>query len=186
MAVVTPNSAKIAIDIVGYEVFTANTMQAGVIPDKLAVMLDLANGLSDGQIDLIYAVSETGKAASTAFSYDLSGTLKDAFNRNVVLAEVCMIAIRNNRTDALAYLDIGPHATNGFGRLASSLGFWPADLAADADQGTIVAPGGGWVFLYSPAGVPVVAGTGDILRVTTSGVAGATNAWDLLVFGRSA
>jgi hypothetical protein len=40
--------------------------------------------------------------------------------------------------------------------------------------------------LYAKDGVPVTAGTGDVLRVTTSGVAGSTNTWDLLVIGRSA
>ena len=99
--------------------------------------------------------------------------------------EVCLIAVRNKRTTALAYLDVGPHATNGFGRLVSSRGFWPADVGADADQGSIVAPDS-WLVLYAKDGVPVTAGTGDMLRVTTSGVVGSTNTWDLLVIGRSA
>jgi len=40
--------------------------------------------------------------------------------------------------------------------------------------------------LYAADGVPVTAGTGDILTITTSAVAGSANAWDILVLGRSA
>jgi hypothetical protein len=115
----------------------------------------------------------------------LAGSLINAVGGAVVFAEVCLIAVRNKRTTALAYLDVGPHATNGFGRLASSRGFWPADIAADADQGSIVAPDS-WLILYNKDGVPVTAGTADILRVTTSAVVGSTNSWDILVLGRSA
>jgi hypothetical protein len=58
-------------------------------------------------------------------------------------------------------------------------------IAADADQGNIVGPGA-WLTLYDPTGVPVTAGTGDLLTITTSAVVGATNAWDILILGRSA
>ena len=180
-----PNaSANIRIDITARDLL-ASGIKAGVIPLKFQVTTDLDNGTSDGKIDLAYGISETAKAASTIFSYDLTGSLLDSFGAAVNFVEVCLIALRNNRTTALAYLDVGPHATNGFGRLASSRGFWPADVAADADQGSIVAPDS-WLVLYNKDGVPVGAGATDILRVTTSAVAGATNAWDLLILGRSA
>lgn len=184
-------SAEVLIDINARDILAAG-IAAGVMPQRFLVQLGLANGTADGSIDLIYAASPGAAgadaagfvAASTITSYDLTGSLKDPFNRSVNFAEVVLIAVRNNRTTALAYLDVGPHATNGFGRLSSSLGFWPADIAADADQGSIVAPGG-WLVMYAPAGVPVGAGATDILRVTTSAVVGSTNTWDIFIAGRS-
>lgn len=177
-------SAKVVIDVQAVEILKSG-ITAGVIPSKFLVNLDLNNGLTDGSIDLVYAVSESGIAASTITSYDLSGSLKNAFGQAVVFAEVCFIALRNTRTTALAFLDIGPHATNGFGRVSSSRGFWPPDIAADADQGSIVAPDS-WIVMYAKDGVPVTAATADILRVSTSSVVGSANSWDLLVMGRSA
>ena len=177
-------SARVNIDIRAQELLSSG-IRAGVIPANFAVVLDLTNGTADGSCDLAYAASPSGIAASTVTSYDLAGALVDSFGTTLTFAEVCLIAVRNKRTTALAYLDVGPHATNGFGRLASSRGFWPADAAADADQGSIVAPDS-WLVLYNKDGVPVTAGTGDVLRVTTSGVVGSTNAWDILILGRSA
>lgn len=177
-------SARVNIDIRAQELLSSG-IRAGVIPANFAVVLDLTNGTADGSCDLAYAASPSGIAASTVTSYDLAGSLVDSFGTTLTFAEVCLIAVRNKRTTALAYLDVGPHATNGFGRLASSRGFWPADIGADADQGSIVAPDS-WLVLYQKDGVPVTAGTGDVLRVTTSGVVGSINTWDILILGRSA
>ena len=177
-------SARINIDLLAMDILSSGIV-AGGIPAKFIEQFDLNTGTSDSQIDLAYAVTETAIAASTITSYDLAGALSGLVSTPQVFAEVVLIAVRNKRTTALAYLDVGPHATNGFGNLASSRGFWPADIAADADQGSIVAPDS-WMVLYAKDGVPVTAGTADILRVTTSAVAGSTNSWDLLVLGRSA
>jgi len=177
-------SARVNLDIRAQELLSSG-IRAGVIPATFSVLLDLTTGTSDGQADLVYAASPSSVAASTVTSYDLAGSLVDSFGTSLTFVEVCLIAVRNKRTTALAYLDVGPHATNGFGRLASSRGFWPADAGADADQGSIVAPDS-WLVLYSKDGVPVTAGTGDVLRVTTSGVVGSTNSWDILIIGRSA
>lgn len=176
-------SAKVSLSITGRDVITSGG-KAGVVPTFLQQQLELSNGLNDGQIDLLYYTRAENVAASTITSYDLSGVLFDEEGTTLLFSEIALIYLYNRRTTALAYLDIGPHATNGFGRLASSKGFWPADIAADADQGSIVAPSsfGLW---YSKVGVPVTAGTGDILRVTTSAVTGSSNAWDILILGRS-
>ncbi len=179
------DSATVQVNLTALQGLVNDGLNRGVIPAQMIIDLALANGTSDGQIDLCYAVYESGKAASTVFSYDLSGSLTNKVGASCVFAEVVLIAVWNKRTTALAYLDVGPHATNGFGRLSSSRGFWPADAAADADQGSIVAPDS-WLILYNKDGVPVTAGTGDILRITTSGVAGSTNEWMLVVLGRSA
>jgi hypothetical protein len=182
MAGTTTPTVKVAVEITGIEALAG--AGSGVVFDRFHQLLNLANGTSDGQINRLYFVQETLKAASATTSYDLSGSLEDAFGDAVVFAEVCLIAIYNRRTTALANLNLGPHVTNGFGRLASSLGFWPADAAADADQGSIVMPEG-WLVLYNPGGVPVTAGSGDILAVITSAVVGSTNSWDLMIAGRS-
>lgn len=178
------SSARINIDIQALDILSAG-VAAGVIPAKFLVQTDLNTGVSDGQCDLMFAKTESAIAASLITSYDLAGSLKDSFGNTLTFVEVVLIAVRNKRTTALAYLDVGPHATNGFGRLAASRGFWPTDAGADNDQGNIAAPDS-WMVLYSKDGVPVTAGTGDILRVTTSAVAGSTNSWDLLIIGRSA
>jgi len=180
-------SGRVFVNVQAQNILAAG-VAAGAIPLSFQAQLELANGTAAGSIDLAYGKTESSIAASTITSYDLSGSLTDAVGAAVVFARVSLIAIRNNRTTALAYLDMGPHATNGFGRLGTptaGFGFWPADIAADADQGSIVAPGS-WVVLHALAGVPLTNAASDILRVTTSAVVGATNGWDLLILGTSA
>jgi hypothetical protein len=177
-------TASVSLSITARDVLNTG-LKAGVIPIQFAQAVDLNNGLVDGQIDLAWSASRVGMAASATTNMDLSGALTDSFGNVVQFAEVVLIALRNNRTTALANITLAPAAANGFGRLAAGLGFWPADIAADADQGNVCSPGG-WLVLYAADGVPVTAGTADILSITTSAVAGSTNAWDILVLGRSA
>jgi hypothetical protein len=177
-------TASVSLSITARDVLSAG-LKAGVIPIQFATAVELNNGLADGQIDLAWSTSRVGVAASTPISMDLSGALTDSFGNVVQFAEVVLIALRNNRTTALANITLAPGSSNGFGRLAGGLGFWPADIAADADQGNVVSPGG-WLVLYAADGVPVTAGTGDLLTITTSAVVGSTNAWDILILGRSA
>lgn len=175
-------SARISLDIRAQELLSSG-IRAGVIPSTFSVLLDLTNGTADGSCDLAYAASPSGIAASTTTDYDLAGALVDSFGTPLTFAEVCLIAVRNKRTTALAYLTVG--SSDAFGLLASSRGFWPADIGADGDQGSIVAPDS-WLVLYQKDGVPVTAGTADGLKVVTSGVAGSINTWDILIIGRSA
>lgn len=179
------SSASISLNITARDVLNSG-LAKGVIPMTFAQVLELNNGLTDANIDLAWSTSVVGGAASTTTSYDLVGTaLKDKFGNVVSFAEVVLIAVKNNRADAGAYLVVGPHPTNGFGRLAGGKGFWVADLNADGDQGSVVGPSS-WYVAFDPAGVPTAAGTADILAIITSGTAGSTNAWDILVLGRSA
>jgi len=177
-------TASVSLQITARDVLSAG-LKAGVIPIQFATAVELNNGLADGQIDLVWSASRVGIAASTTTNMDLSGILTDSFGNAVLFAEVCLIALRNNRADAGAYITLAPAAANGFGRLATSKGFWPADIAADSDQGSVCGPGA-WLCLYDPTGVPVTAGTGDILSIITSATVGSTNAWDILILGRSA
>jgi hypothetical protein len=177
-------TASVNLSITARDVLTAG-LKAGVIPIQFATAVELNNGLANGQIDLAWTASRVSMPASATTNMDLHGALTDSFGNTVQFHEVVLIALRNNRTTALANLTLAPGSSNGFGRLAGGLGFWPADIAADGDQGNVCSPGG-WLVLYAADGVPVTAGTADILSITTSAVAGDTNAWDILVLGRSA
>lgn len=185
-----PLETKVALSIEAREIISAG-LKAGVIPSKFENLLLMPTGTADGSCDLVCSVSASSVAASSTTSYDLSGTLKDAQGNNVVFAEVVLIALRNKRSTAQATLTIGPHATNGFGTLATGKGFWAAALGSGG--GDVVGPCHAtrddlqsWVVKHDVTGVPVTAGTGDILAVIASAVSGDTNAWDLLVIGRSA
>jgi hypothetical protein len=177
-------TASVSLQITARDVLTSG-LKAGVIPIQFAAAVELNNGLANGQIDLAWSASRVAMPASATTNLDLHGALTDSFGNTVQFHKVVLIALRNNRTTALANLTLAPGSSNGFGRLAAGLGFWPADIAADADQGNVCSPGG-WLVLYAADGVPVTAGTADILSITTSAVAGDTNAWDILVLGRSA
>jgi hypothetical protein len=177
-------TASVSLQITARDVLTSG-LRAGVIPIQFANILELNNGLLDTQIDLAWTASRVAMPASATTNMDLHGALTDSFGNTVQFAEVVLVALRNNRADAGAYLLLAPAAANGFGRLAASKGFWPADLGADTDQGNIVGPSS-WLCLYDPTGVPTTPGTVDVLAITTSAVVGSTNAWDILILGRSA
>ena len=183
-------TAKIVLDITAYNILSAG-INAGMIPAKFQKLMDVNSGTSEGQIDLVYAKTENAKAASTTFSYDLAAGVTDTYGSALTFVEVVLIAIKNRRQTAQATLSIGPHATNGFGALSAGRGFWNAALGSGG--GNIVMPAStttndreSWLVMYSEQGVPVTAGTGDVLAVATSAVSGDTNAWDILILGRSA
>ena len=177
-------SAKVNLSIKALEVLNEG-IKAGVIPASIIEDLDLRSGTADGQINLAYGTTATTVAASSTTGYDLAGALVDTFGKPITFAEVVLIALRNKRSTALAYITVGPAAANGFGALAGGKGFWVADIAADADNRSVVGPDS-WMVLYDKVGVPVTAGTGDLLTVSTSAVVGDVNTWDLLILGRSA
>lgn len=186
------HSARVSLNIRGFQSLT-NGLQNGTVPIDVLEMFDLQNGTADGKCDCVYYGRASSVAATTTTSYDLVGAaLLDIAGNAIVFAEVCLIAVRNLRTTALAYIQIGPHATNGFGKLASSKGFWGATADITNGGGNVVGPASSssdrtsWHVMYDEVGVPCVAATSDILAVLTSGVAGSTNSWDLLIVGRSA
>lgn len=175
-------TATVSLQITARDIINSG-LKAGVVPINFASVIDLNNGLTNANIDLAWSASRVGMAASGTTTMDLHGALTDSFGNTVQFAEVVLIALRNNRTDAGAYIVLAPGALP-FGRLAAGSGFWPADLAADADQGSVVGPGA-WLCLYDPTGVPTAAGVTDQIQITTSAVVGSTNSWDILVLGRS-
>ena len=172
MAVVS--SARVNISVKAYQVIQ-DGIEAGVIPADFLESITLRNGTDEGEIDLVYAVTESAVAASATTSYDLNNLTH--LGEAVVFDEVVLIVLRNKRTTALASLQAGPNTSDGFG--AGAVGFW----ASQPDR-SVVNPDS-WVILYSKAGV-IVDATHKVLDIDTSAVVGATNSWDLLVLGRSA
>ena len=171
-------TAKVRLSIEAREILSS-AIKAGVVPSTILEDLDLRNGTDDGEIDLAFAVTETSKAASGTDDYELDGAVTDSFGKAITFAEVVLILVRNRRTTALAWLQVGPSVANGFGTIDSNKGFFKA-----ATDRAVVGPSG-WYCAYDPTGV-VVDGTHSDFAVDTSAVAGATNSWDLLILGRSA
>jgi hypothetical protein len=182
-------NVKIAVTIKAWEII-ASGIKSGTIPSEFAAFIDVPTGTTDGACDVIYTKSESGKAASGTTSYDLTA-LVDTYGTAITFAETFLIVLWNKRTTALATLSVGPHATNGHGVLSSGRGYWNAALGSGG--GNIVQPSHAtradlksFLVLHNVDGVPVVNGSTDVLAVTTSAVSGDTNAWDLMVVGRSA
>lgn len=177
---------EVRLKVKGVEVVSSGPLK-GVNNHELALLIDMANGTTDGKIDLCYSKRETGIGASVTTVYDLAGSLTDLSGTTITFVEVTTIAIRNRSATAANSLLVGPDASNGFGVLASNKGFWvdasdrnllPADFnSSDGD--------GSWLILHSRGGVPVAAGSTDELAVITQGGTSA-NTWDIVILGRSA
>ena len=179
---VTSVSGKISIDCSFDEIWDNGVNSGARIPNKFSLVKKLPQGTASGEIDLGIFIAADGVAAGTNTDYDLNAVVDD-LKGEIDFSTVKLIAIRNNRTTAIANLLIGPKdGTNGFGILGSPTagkGFWNAGT-----ERNVVAPGEGWVVLWNADGVPVSATFKD-LRVTTSAVSGSTNSWDLMILGTS-
>lgn len=179
---VTSVSGKINIDCSFNEIWDNGVNAGARIPNRLNNSFKLANGSASGEIDLGVFIAARSVAAGGNTDYDLNAVVSTS-QGEIDFSTVKLIAIRNNRTTALANLLIGPKdGTNGFGILGSPTagkGFWNAGT-----ERNVVAPNSGWVVLWNTDGVPVNATFKD-LRVTTSAVSGSTNSWDLMILGTS-
>lgn len=177
---------KIRIAVEGRETVSDGPLK-GVNPRELELLLDLPNGTADGSIDLAYSRRYSSIGSSTTTVLDLAGSVTDLSGSTITFAEVTTICARNlSNTDA-NYVLMGPDATNGFGVLASSRGFF-----ADASDRVVLNGDynsqdgdGGWVVLHTRGGVAVAAGSTDELAFVTGG--SASNAtWEVVILGRSA
>lgn len=178
-------TGSLTLDILANELYTSGNKR-GPLPAHILANARLATGTADGQINKAYYRQYTGIAASTTTSIDLIGTLTDTSGDTINFDEVVLIFIRNLSATAVNYLEVGPHASNGFGVLASNRGVWkdasdrsiiPADSTADST-------GSGAFFLwYNVAGVPAAAGSTDILAIVTGGSASAAT-FEVLILGR--
>lgn len=177
---------RVEVLVSGTEVFT-NVLEKGVTKYDIAQNILLPNGTTAGKIDLAWGKTYSAIGASTTTVIDLAGSLTDKSGTTITMAKVVCIAIRNKSSTAANYLTMGPDATNGFGVVASNVGFWadatdrnviPADFnSSDGDCS--------WVVLHCRTGVTVTAGATDELAVITQAGTSA-NTWDIVVLGRSA
>lgn len=184
----TTFSARVALDLLFAEVRADNGIKRGQDIAKINELVDMATGTSDNQINVAYAAQTSGIGATTT-SYDLIGTLTNTEGGTLNFDEVVLIAIKNLGTTASQYLTIGPHPTNGFGKLASNVGFWSSTVGtpdtgpptAGGGGDIVSADGGSWVVHHCKGGVPAAAGSTDILAVVTTGT---NNSWRIMILGR--
>lgn len=162
------------------EFYEADAVRSGAIRHVLDLVIQIGNGTSEGEVDLIYSRPDESVAASATDSHDLAGTLLDAVGGDVItMKEVVAIVVVNHSTTAGDNLQVGPAALNG------CLSFW-----ADPTDRVKVAPGisashPGFAVLYAPRGFTVTATTGDLIEVIETGGVN-TVEYEIYLLGRSA
>ena len=130
--------------------------------------IDLVDGVGAGQANKIFSDTRT-LASGASETLDLVGTLTDAFGASITLTKTKMILIAADPANTTV-LTIG-NVANGivapFGAATHSLSV----------------PPGGMVLVATPdlAAFPVVAGTGDLLKIANAAGAGAN--YDIVVIG---
>lgn len=175
---VDSRSLSVLLDLIARDAFTAEN-NAGTIENRLRELSTYANGVSNGQIDLLFTDRRTNLVASANESLDLAGGLSDVAGTTLTFVQIDVLAIRNRRTTAGDTMTWGPAAANGFD------GPW-----SDASDRTIIEPAlsatqFGWAVFLNPRGWPVTAGTGDLLFIAETGGANAID-YDIIIAGRSA
>lgn len=138
-------------------------------------VLNFGNGTTANNIDLVYVAERTVSTGAND-DIDLTGVLSSAVGTAFNAAEIVLIAIINKpesgvNTTALT-VGNGTNAFEGFVSAAGTLG--------------PIRPGG-ILLLVNPDATglgTVAAGTDDILRVTNA--SGASNTYQIAIFGRSA
>lgn len=175
----TTYNGKVSLDALFNEIVSVANQKTGVVTSKFSFLVDLATGTSDNQINVAYADTKTAIGAGVTTVYDLIGTLTSTDGTTLNFDEVVLIALRNRSSTATNFLRVGPDATNGFGVISGSYGFW-----SDAsDRNVIPADGYSWMVLHCKAGVPAAAGSTDELAVVTDG-GSSGNTWDIMILGR--
>jgi hypothetical protein len=132
--------------------------------------LAVANGTGNGQADLAF-VDERTLASNTSEEIDLAGVLSSVFGATLTFAEVMTVLVESVSANT-TNLTIGNATSNGF------VGWFGA--AAHTET---VKPGGA-ILHHDPAGWPVTASTGDLLKI--SNASGASATYRIAILGRSA
>lgn len=133
--------------------------------------LALMPGTGNGQADLAFFDTRT-LAASATEDLDLAGGLVDAFGATLTFVEICALLITAAPTNTNNVV-VGAAASNG----------WSPIFGA-ATERLILRPGASFLLTHD-AGYPVVASTGDLLRVGNSG-SGTPVTYTIALIGRSA
>lgn len=139
--------------------------------DMLAA-LNLTDGTGANQADRLFTDTRT-ISASSSDALDLAGALTSAFGATITFARIKAVFIKaaaGNTND----VQVTRPAANGV----------PLFLAAS--DGIVVPPGGALLWVAPGAtGVPVTAGTGDLLTIVNGG-AGTSVTYDVAIVGCSA
>lgn len=128
----------------------------------------LASGNQTDQANRAYPF--TGATSTGGVTFDLSGSLTDAFGNTLSLTSVQCIIIRNLSTTVGEDLIVG----NGANPFATFVGASVQSFTIKED---------GFIILWAPkTGYTVTAGTGDILKIAS---AAGTPSYELIVIGRT-
>jgi hypothetical protein len=132
------------------------------------VSVGFTNGSGANQASALAVKSYTGLASAGNQDIDLSGVLNDSLGGTFAPTKIKGFRIRH--TGGTGSLSVGPAPANG----------WLGAFNATADRVKVIP--GGYIDLVAPDanGYPVVAGTGDILRVTNNGADAASFKIELL------
>lgn len=134
----------------------------------------LANGSAVGQADLIFSDTRT-LAPSANEDLDLAGVLSDAVCNVLTFVRVKALVVASASTNTNSVV-VGAAAANPWIGLLNS-------------TGTVTLKPGGVLIQFAgvadPNAAPVVAATGDLLRVANGGAGTSVN-YDIIVIGSSA
>lgn len=170
-------TGNIALTVKGTQTGTAVLGKSPSWNSTLTHALAFTDGTTANKIDLLYMAERT-VASATNDDIDLAGVLTDPLGNTLTNAELVSVVVINQARDGTANttnLTIGG-GTNAFE------GF----VGATGDTIGPVRPGGMFVICNPDASGlgTVTAGTADILRVANS--SGASNTYQVAIFGRSA
>lgn len=130
----------------------------------------LASGTGTGAADIAFSDHRT-LASNTSENLDLSGSLTDAFGQTIAAVHVKAIEVHADPTNTTS-LTVGGAASNTF-----------KGPFGDVTDTIVLAPGDRFV-AASSVGWPVVASTGDILKVANA--AGASALYRIKIIAASA
>ena len=138
-------------------------------PQVLERILEMVNGTSDGQADLIW--TDTRSLSTATEDLDLTAVLKDSFGDAISWAEVTGMWFKLNTETSGVYLQIGAKGATAFLSWCGS----NADFVK-------VGPKGDFILTSPVDGFAVTASTADILQVEAVGAA----SYSVAIWGRSA
>ena len=150
-----------------------NTVDLNIVKDVVGESWSMAltNGVGANKAENMFHDKRTIAASGTE-SLDVSGGISNQFGTSLAFTKIKLIAIR-----ALAA------NTNDLGIARPAVNGLPF-MAAASDK-TVRKPGG--VFLHtdpSAAGIPVTAGTGDLIEITNE-AGGTTVDYEIIIIGET-
>lgn len=136
---------------------------------------ELDTGTAAGQADKVFSDTRT-LAASATENLDLAGSLVDAFGATITFAKIKAIVVKAADANTNNVV-VGGDVTNTF-----------FGIFADETDALSLRPGACFALFCGEAdaaGYPVVAATGDLLKITNS-AGGTSVTYDIIIIGTSA